>query len=363
LCCDHGIGNVTLFLNDNMESLPGGGNFSSGRHFVTELGSSCSPQPPTFAPIPTEIPTSSNETCDDGYLPVRVELTTDRHPDETRWHVEEKHNDTSQPTQLVSGGPYTSYTDAHQTFLSEEVCVKNTSCLSFVIIDTGEDGLCCKSGRGGYSVWYDDSVVAYGEAWKGFSHDVPFGSCDPSTTDSSSFVPLQCETGTSALRVEVSTGFFPEEVTWAVVDSSNETMLQGGPYEEEFERNAEETCVPNDACFAFQIQDAGGDGISCEEGKECYKVFLGAELQASGARFGAEENHNFCSTMSQSPSVSFFPSTTEPQPTKSPVSVSPSTTNYPSVPQPPSISQHPSSAGDPSHLRLSEDPLSKGPPL
>jgi hypothetical protein len=72
-----------------------------------------------------------------------------------------------------------------------------------------------------------------------------------------------CPEGTTLLQVATGTDQDPEGVEWEVVDeSTNETLLQGGPWTQDDVLNTilEETCVPNDACLVFTIRGSNGDG-------------------------------------------------------------------------------------------------------
>ena len=100
----------------------------------------------------------------------QVDVLTDGYPTETAYTLvnlctglTEASRDSTMPFTLVA----TLYTDIH--------CVSDAE-FTFTIYDSGNDGLCCGFGDGGYSATYGGSVVASGGDF-GSSESTTFGTC------------------------------------------------------------------------------------------------------------------------------------------------------------------------------------------
>jgi len=90
---------------------------------------------------------------------------------------------------------------------------------------------------------------------------------------------------------------YPEETTWDIVDSNNNVLASGGPYNNNpAGSTVTETICLGDACYDFTIYDSYGDGICCAYGNGSYTLVNssnGTNL-ASGGSFGFSESTNFC---------------------------------------------------------------------
>ncbi len=73
-----------------------------------------------------------------------LRLRTDFSPEEITWEVLDGNN-----AVVVSGGPYPG--QALQ-FIEEELCLDPAQCYTFVIKDSGGDGICCGNGAGRYTI-------------------------------------------------------------------------------------------------------------------------------------------------------------------------------------------------------------------
>ena len=80
----------------------------------------------------------------DGYVHVKVELTTDNYPGETEWTIK----DGSGVTKLQGG----SYSDAN-TLHESQYCTTESHEATFDITDSYGDGICCSYGQGGYKIF------------------------------------------------------------------------------------------------------------------------------------------------------------------------------------------------------------------
>ena len=127
----------------------------------------------------TAINYNPNATIDDGsciYGPCGVDsteivitITTDDYPTETSWYLMDQ----------FSGGwtnvPLTS-NDANTT-LTWTLCVPDSNCYTFTILDSYGDGICCAWGNGSYSVTYDGTVVASGGTFAYVQEHCNIGYC------------------------------------------------------------------------------------------------------------------------------------------------------------------------------------------
>ena len=106
-----------------------------------------------------------------------------------------------------------------------------------------------------------------------------------------------CQSGCSQNEVVVSITLdnYPEETSWALVNSSGSTVASGGTYGSQPDGSTvTETLCVADGCYDFVISDAYGDGICCSYGSGSYSVTSGGSTQASGGSFGSSETTNFC---------------------------------------------------------------------
>jgi hypothetical protein len=74
---------------------------------------------------------------------VKVALRTDNAPQETTWEIRNSLN-----VVVASGGPFAEPNKLYQ----QTVTLNQADCYSFIITDTGGNGICCANGNGGYEV-------------------------------------------------------------------------------------------------------------------------------------------------------------------------------------------------------------------
>lgn len=90
------------------------------------------------------------------------------------------------------------------------------------------------------------------------------------------------------MEARITTDDYPEETTWALkrkIDGFAE--MQGGPYatsDPTYPYYNDEKCLDAGE-YTFEILDAYGDGICCEQGIGGYEIFVNGVLEASGAQF------------------------------------------------------------------------------
>ena len=103
---------------------------------------------------------------------------------------------------------------------------------------------------------------------------------------------------------------FPSQTTWQVTDILNQTVLNGGPYNEIFKAYKETYCLNKAGCYQFTILDSASDGICCEwfSGNGRYKLYFDSILVQEGGNFTIEESSILLGTACPSPIPSIRPS-------------------------------------------------------
>ena len=82
-----------------------------------------------------------------------------------------------------------------------------------------------------------------------------------------------------AVRLTLMTDNAPEEITWTVYDSAGEMVCQGGPYTEARKKQVIDLPLTSDDCYLLAFEDAGGNGITGENGRGYYMLH---EVDADG---------------------------------------------------------------------------------
>jgi flagellar hook assembly protein FlgD len=93
----------------------------------------------------TAAPVSTNQ--------IKVALRTDNAPSETTWEIKNSLN-----VVIASGGPYPEANKLYQ----QTITLPQADCYSFIITDTGGNGICCSSGNGGYEVSSNGTTLKQG---------------------------------------------------------------------------------------------------------------------------------------------------------------------------------------------------------
>ncbi|HBI02293.1 MAG TPA: M43 family zinc metalloprotease [Flavobacterium sp.] len=98
---------------------------------------------------------------------------------------------------------------------------------------------------------------------------------------------------TEQITITILTDDYGDETTWVLLDSNNNEIASGGPYEDNTEYN-ETIAVLDNECYTFTIFDEFEDGICCEYGIGIYEIkTFENEIIVSGGEFGASESRTF----------------------------------------------------------------------
>ena len=111
--------------------------------------------------------TEEEMECGDGEILFSLRMQLDDKASETSWALQSLVNE--EP--LLSGSGYQN----GQTVTVQE-CIPD-DCYSFVLADSGEDGMCCDNGKGSYSLSVGDNVVVEKGGNFGAADVLAFGSC------------------------------------------------------------------------------------------------------------------------------------------------------------------------------------------
>ncbi|KAA1244481.1 T9SS type A sorting domain-containing protein [Aquimarina sp. RZ0] len=121
--------------------------------------------------------------------------------------------------------------------------------------------------------------------------------------------PSDCEDVTLTFNFDN----YPEETSWAITDSSGNTVESGGTYGGQADGStlAIDLCL-EEGCYQLTISDSYGDGMCCGYGSGSYLLAddTSATL-ASGASFGASETTDFCIGTRSNENVTFVQSTSK----------------------------------------------------
>lgn len=99
----------------------------------------------------------------------------------------------------------------------------------------------------------------------------------------------------TSLKVYVIQDQFGEQVTWDIINSANEVIASGGPYQHLIGSGSTQPNIQNienvpvNDCYLFRIHDSNGNGICCNFGNGYYYVKDGN----GDVIFGGEGNGNF----------------------------------------------------------------------
>jgi hypothetical protein len=104
----------------------------------------------------TTSPVSTNQ--------IKVALRTDNTPAETTWEIRNSLN-----VVVATGGPYPEANKLYQ----QTYTMPQPDCYSFIITDTGGNGICCSNGNGGYEVSSNGSLIKQGGSF-GYSESCEF---------------------------------------------------------------------------------------------------------------------------------------------------------------------------------------------
>ena len=83
----------------------------------------------------------------------------------------------------------------------------------------------------------------------------------------------------NAVRLTLMTDNAPEETTWKVYNSLGDVVCEGGPYTEKRKKHVTDLPLTTDDCYLLEFCDAGGNGITGENGRGYYMLH---EVNADG---------------------------------------------------------------------------------
>ena len=99
---------------------------------------------------------------------------------------------------------------------------------------------------------------------------------------------------TSLVTLNLVTDNYASETTWALTDSSDNIVAQGGGYTNNSTTSLEIEIPSSDECYTFTINDTYGDGICCQYGTGSYSITDdSANVIFSGGEFGSTEATTF----------------------------------------------------------------------
>ena len=220
-------------------------------------------------------------TCAQGESLFSLAITLDHDYEDTFWYVADEQG------RIVA--QRNSYSPSTSATVFEQVCLPNTvECYTFVLIDSGGDGLCCENGFGNYHLFFDgrEIVTRQGNEFA-FGERVQFGSCATVVT-SSDITPVD------AAVISIVADDHPEEISWHIEDSvgthfGNST---GVNYVTgvSVTTNVYLFSEAIQGCLFFIIDDSGGNGFNAGG----YVLsFNGVEVHRSNGNFRLAERVTF----------------------------------------------------------------------
>lgn len=93
------------------------------------------------------------------------------------------------------------------------------------------------------------------------------------------------------VKLMLRTDINPQETTWEILDSEDQTIYSGGPYSSPSTIYQETFTLDDQACYKFKIYDAGGDGLILPG---FYVFYHGSNSYISnGSNFGSADSAYF----------------------------------------------------------------------
>ncbi|MFM7288025.1 MAG: lysyl oxidase family protein [Bacteroidota bacterium] len=110
------------------------------------------------------------QACPTGTSQLIVVIRTDNYPRESSYRLQNQSG-------AVLAFRDTGYFTQTATYYRDTLCIPNTSCLTFTMMDSYGDGLCCGHGNGLFQLWWNGNLLASGGQ---FTHsDVRSLNCAP----------------------------------------------------------------------------------------------------------------------------------------------------------------------------------------
>ena len=152
ICCTWGAGSYNVTYGGSL--VANGGSFNSSET-TFNLGN-CS-----FPP----------SSCPNNDIEIIITINTDDYPTETSWFLMDQY-----------GGGWTNVpitSSFANTTLIWTLCVPDTNCYTFTMLDAYGDGICCAWGSGSYNISYDGVVVGSGGSFAFAQEHCGIGMCTP----------------------------------------------------------------------------------------------------------------------------------------------------------------------------------------
>ena len=197
-----------------------------------------------FPTLPTQWE-SSLQAKEESCLNFDIKLSTDAFGEETSYYIYKKDD-----TKVAFRASFESNT----TYDFYE-CLDPKECYYFMIVDEFDDGICCDSGLGNYSVSLNGRMIGQGGEFLSSETLQIGGSCGPEVTEDTT-----CPEGYAILNVTVNTDAYPYENNWGVCSKLTNQTVAVNKYDLSEDVSSELSCVLNEGCYDFWILDSAGDG-------------------------------------------------------------------------------------------------------
>ena len=156
--------------------------------------------------------------------------------------------------------------------------------LTFVITDTGGDGLCCGSSCGYYAATVGDALVAGTDldTTQQFSTVAQtFALWSPTRLDSArTAAPTVC----ALINVTVVPDSQPQQTAWRLTRAADGSVIAAGSASGAI---LPSYCAPRGEQMVFAIYDSGGDGLCCSYGNGSFVFTVGGTVLSVGAQLSS----------------------------------------------------------------------------
>ena len=152
LCCTWGNGSYYVTLDGS--TIVSGGSFGYSENTYS-IGNCTVPPSP----------------CPPNEVEIIITVNTDDYPTETSWFLMDQY-----------GGGWTNVpisSSSTNSTLTWTLCVPDSNCYSFTILDSYGDGICCAWGSGSYNISYGGVIVASGGSFVFAEENCGIGICTP----------------------------------------------------------------------------------------------------------------------------------------------------------------------------------------
>ena len=176
---------VQQYVSPSPSKMPSLSPVQSPISTVTGVPSTLPSKSKTYSPSGLPSTKPSGFKCGGNDVSVRIQIHTDKYPEETSWRLVYPRTENSDATISSKRGYYQN----EETLYDDILCVDPAECHQFEILDSRNDGICCKYGEGWYKVFYGDVLVAQGGNFESLESSALFGDRCPSQAPSLSLAP------------------------------------------------------------------------------------------------------------------------------------------------------------------------------